>query len=385
KIEKDFATSHLVPTSIYQIAASYSKLGKYPEAKEKYDRLLKLYPENPLASDAQCAIGWTYFYQNKFEEAKTAFQKVISDYPQTEELTPLSYFWIGQCDYNEQKYEEALRTFQTLMEKYPENNLTPEALLKTGECYHKMEKEAESLAAFRRVVKDYPNFESADYAQYKIASYFWEREDYEKAVSEYEKLINDFPKSSYLPDAYYRQGWSFYKLGKFREAELAYSQFIKLLPLFPKEEARRGEVYYRLGESFFGQEKFGEAIDSYKRALQIAKEKSILHNSLYETALCWENLKDWERQGEALEEFITQFPASDLIPQAHLKLANSWLKRNKFAQARDHYTWVVKNSEEAGLKVEAQFRIGDCWFNEKNFERAIEEYLRVPILYSQYK
>ncbi|MBA7643853.1 Cell division coordinator CpoB [subsurface metagenome] len=33
----------------------------------------------------------------------------------------------------------------------------------------------------------------------------------------------------------------------------------------------------------------------------------------------------------------------------------------------------------------AQFRMGTCWFNEKQFEKAIVEYLWAHLLYPQYK
>jgi len=140
-----------------------------------------------------------------------------------------------------------------------------------------------------------------------------------------------------------------------------------------------------LGESLFKQKKFREAIDSYSQALQVTKEKEIILNSLYESALCWENLGNWEKQGEILEKFIERFPEHGLASLAHLKLANSLFNREKIAQAREHYSYVVKTTEESQLAVEAQFRMGDGWFNEKKFDKAIVEYLRVPILYPQYK
>jgi len=334
-----------------------------------------------MAAYAQYAISWTYFHQEKFPEGELASRKVITNYPEEKQLVLSAYSLMGNCQYNQKKYEEALKTFQTLTENYPTSNLVPAALLRMGECYEQIKKENESLSIFRRVVRDYPGFERADFAQWKIASYFIKKEDYKQAVSELETLINHFSQSSYLPDAYYWQGWSFYKLGKFSQAASVYSKFIQFFPRDPL----RGEVYYRLGESLYKQNRFSEAVESYNKALEIAKEKDILHNSLYESALCWESLENWEKEGKALQEFITKFPTSDLIAEAHLKLANSLFRRNKFAQAREHYFWVVQNSENNALAVEAQFGIGNCWFNEKNFDKAIVEYLRVPLLYPQYK
>jgi len=240
----------------------------------------------------------------------------------------------------------------------------------------------ESFSVFRTIARDFADFERADFAQWKIASYFIKKEDYTQAALELESLISNFARSSYLLDAYYWQGWSFYKLDNFPQAVSAYSKFIQFSR---SDDPLRGEVYYRWGESLFKQRKFREAIESYSKALAIAKEKDILEYSLYQTALCWENLQNWEEEGKALQEFISSFRASSLIAEAHLKLANSLFIRDKFFQAREHYSWVVQNSEKDALAVEAQFGVGNCWFNEKDYDKALVEYLRVSLLYPQYK
>ena len=46
---------------------------------------------------------------------------------------------------------------------------------------------------------------------------------------------------------------------------------------------------------------------------------------------------------------------------------------------------MVQNSEKDALAVKAQFGLGNCWFNEKDYDKALVEYLRVPLLYPQYK
>ncbi len=384
KIEESFPSSRLVPTSLYQIAGSYFKLGKYTEARMGYEKFLNLYPDDPMVAYAQYAISWTYFHQEKFAEGELASQKVILNYPGEKELIISAYSLMGNSQYNQEKYAEALRTFQSLAEKYPQSNLVPAALLRMGECYEQLGDDDESFSVFRRVARDYAGFKRADFAQWKIASYFIKKEDYAQAASEFRNLIANFPRSSYLFDAYYWQGWSFHKLDNFPQAVSAYSKFIQFSR---RDDPLRGEVYYRWGESLFKQKKFKEAIECYSEALEILAEteKEFIHNSLYQTALCWENLQNWEEEGKALQEFITRFRTSSLITEAHLELANSLFMRDKFFQAREHYSWVIQNSEKDALAVEAQFGIGNCWFNQKDYDKALVEYLRVPLLYPQYR
>jgi len=89
--------------------------------------------------------------------------------------------------------------------------------------------------------------------------------------------------------------------------------------------------------------------------------------------------------GETFKDFVKRFPQSNLASQAYLKLANSFFYRNLFVEARANYAYVIKTAEESEVSVVAQFRMATCWFNEKQFEKAIVEYLKVPLLYPQYK
>ena len=168
---------------------------------------------------------------------------------------------------------------------------------------------------------------------------------------------------------------------RYQAAQSYYSRFVKLFP----DNPQLGEVYYRLGNSLFMQGKHQEAINSYGKSLKISKERDILLNSLYSTALSWENLGNWTKSAETFQKFLGEYPKSKLVPLAHLKLANSLFQLKKYTQARDHYSWIIKGSEETELAVEAQYRMGDCWFNEKDYDKALVEYLRIPILYPQYK
>ncbi|GAH22642.1 unnamed protein product, partial [marine sediment metagenome] len=149
KIEKNYPTSNLVPTSIYQIAASHFNLGEYDEARQRYQRFLTLYPEDRNAPNAQLFIGWIYFKQTEWEQAKEALQKVILNYPQEEQLHPDAYSLIGECNYNQEKYGEALNTFEILIGKYPNSNFVPHAWLRIGECYEQMNQAEKSLEVFR--------------------------------------------------------------------------------------------------------------------------------------------------------------------------------------------------------------------------------------------
>ncbi|MFA4843122.1 MAG: tetratricopeptide repeat protein, partial [Candidatus Omnitrophota bacterium] len=73
------------------IGAYYKYLGEYEMAIATFERVVNDYPNSSLASIAQCAIGIIYEEKLKdLERAKTAYQKVLSNYPQSPEVEEAS-------------------------------------------------------------------------------------------------------------------------------------------------------------------------------------------------------------------------------------------------------------------------------------------------------
>jgi tol-pal system protein YbgF len=67
----------------------------------------------------------------RYAESARRFQAFISQYPNSE-LTPNSYYWLGESYYVTQNYPISLDTFQKLLAQYPNSQKAPDALLKVG-------------------------------------------------------------------------------------------------------------------------------------------------------------------------------------------------------------------------------------------------------------
>ncbi|HSB06329.1 MAG TPA: poly-beta-1,6-N-acetyl-D-glucosamine N-deacetylase PgaB [Thermodesulfobacteriota bacterium] len=61
------------------------------------------------------------FYREKYEEAMTAFSKIIETFPKSN-LVSYSQYMIGQCYLKMGKYEEAIRQYELYLKTYPEGD-----------------------------------------------------------------------------------------------------------------------------------------------------------------------------------------------------------------------------------------------------------------------
>jgi tol-pal system protein YbgF len=113
------------PQRTYEAAYSDYAGGQYEVAIMGFDTFLKFFPRHPLADEAQLNIGNSLYNAGKFNDAITAYQRVISDHANTESVPP-AHYKLGLA-YNELKQPDlARKAFQTVIDTFP---ASPEATL----------------------------------------------------------------------------------------------------------------------------------------------------------------------------------------------------------------------------------------------------------------
>jgi len=103
-----------------------------------------------------------------FASAREKFQEIVKNYPNFE-LLPNSYFWIGETYYSEKKYEDAILAYEEFLKKYPKHDKAPGALLKEGMAFMELKDRKTAKVVFERVIEKYPKSKEAEIAQQKIA------------------------------------------------------------------------------------------------------------------------------------------------------------------------------------------------------------------------
>lgn len=93
--------------------------GRYELAIQGFQSFIQLFPRLTQAADAQYNIGMSYFNQNKWAEARDAFQKTIQDYPQATERVADAYYKLGQSFEMLKQIDNAKRAYETLIQRFP--------------------------------------------------------------------------------------------------------------------------------------------------------------------------------------------------------------------------------------------------------------------------
>lgn len=157
-------------------------------AVDVFDAVIKNSPYGKYAAVSQYKIGLVLKSLGRYPEAKAEFEKVVSNYPESEWAEPAK-FQIAICtkeisldaNYDQMTTQEAKEKFEEFVKAHPEAELSKEA---EAEADALKEKEAES------------NF---------TAAAFYERQKkYESAKLYYEYVFTNFPKSTWAAKAFER-------------------------------------------------------------------------------------------------------------------------------------------------------------------------------------
>jgi outer membrane protein assembly factor BamD len=132
----------------YQIASIYFDQIESPErgysgaarALEEFERLKKMYPRNPyrevidikiqkcrdIISNYRFLVGEFYYKKGSYNAAINRFEEVLRTYPEYQKEAE-ALFYIGMSYKNLGRKDKALEYFNRLVEKYPNNKFSVDA------------------------------------------------------------------------------------------------------------------------------------------------------------------------------------------------------------------------------------------------------------------
>jgi tol-pal system protein YbgF len=111
---------------MYETSYDDYTAGRYDLAVQGFEAYIQAFPRTSNAADAQYNIGMAYYNMSnapgavpRWGEARDAFQKVISDYPQQTNRVADAYYKLGQTFERLAQIDNARKAYETVVQKYP--------------------------------------------------------------------------------------------------------------------------------------------------------------------------------------------------------------------------------------------------------------------------
>ncbi|MCU0880099.1 MAG: tetratricopeptide repeat protein, partial [Pirellulaceae bacterium] len=281
---------------IYLDGRNYQNGGAFDLAAIEWAKLVKDFPQDPLADKAQHYLGVCLLKLDKPAEAEAALKAVVKNYPKFDlmEDTLLS---LGACQYaqavagKQDHYAAAGATFESLLKQYPKGRYVEEALYFAGESLYAQGKKPE-------------------------------------AVAYYERLVSEFPEGKRLADALYAQGVAQEELGKFAEAGAIYDKFLASFgqsPLATEVKMRKAETVLQAGDAATAGRMFAE--------VAAVKDFAAADHALFRQALCEVKQDRYAEAGALYARIPTEFPQSPNAGEATIAAGRCFHRAEKYGEA----------------------------------------------------
>lgn len=427
-----------LPTTQAIRAASFYNLGRFAEASRAYGELAE---RHPGAKEAEEALFWKARAErqsNRKEAAIASFRAFLEahpDHPQARSARTELADLLGP-----ESVDEAILELRRAIEAATEPATKASLIYKLGWLFKDAGRAEEANVEFQRLVAEHPTHELAGYALVHLADYAYDQEQYLRAEELYRQFLEQFPEHKLRGRAWHFLGWALRRQEKegvreaFAEAEKIYSQNVQA----NLEAENLGQAYLDLGWVRLDLENYAAAAEAFREAAARLPAGELKEEALFRLGFCLYRASDYQAAQDTLQSFHNTYGNSKFHPEALFYLAQvksalagalekptaaAWEqaaadyrlflerypdhtlalearfnlavalqrqatvpeppadKADKLKEALTTYDQVIQQTETE-MAAEAQFHKGECLFHQAQYKQALEEFLRVALLYA---
>ncbi len=219
-------------------------------------------------------------------------------------------------------------------------------------------------------IQNYPQSEDADDARFLIGECALQLKEYDEAIQHYKQIQIDYPDSPLRLDAVRGTATAWFHQGRYEEAIKAYEKIVQ-----QSDDARvTSHSLYLIGESYDNLGLYQKSGEYYDQVLTKYPQSSEAPDALYAKGWSLYRLKKYQAAHDGLTKFVEVHPTHYAVPEAFYRAAESLFNLGNWAKAQDAYQKVINayqnDSQHQQFAIDAQFRLGECYFQQKLMEEA---------------
>lgn len=260
---------------------AFDRSGQHEEARQQYKTVLEKYPLTEWSDDAAYAEALSFISEEQIEAGIEGLKKFLENYPESDNLYP-AQLSLGLVLYQNEQYSEAV----AILRKIWDNRDRPQMWMHTFEALLTVYQEMRFYDAAIRLLRDY---------------------------------IDRFPNAPDLLDRKMDIGQFYLQLGQWDETVRYYKPLIEIA-----DAEREAEMQFYIGEAYYNKKDYRTAILEYLK-VKILGRKTKLDwgvTALYQIALCYEELEDYEGAERMYRQIIKELGEASNYGRAALKKLN---------------------------------------------------------------
>ncbi|MEJ5305078.1 MAG: tetratricopeptide repeat protein [Ignavibacteria bacterium] len=352
----------------YILANSYYKIGKFYEAQVEFQNVVNRYPDSKMVRPAKYGLAWSFYQQNKFEQAHRVFKDLSTG---DDSLAERSLYWLGFISRNLENNQRAIQEFSNYISKYPSSEFTSKAKFQIGLINYELKKYQDAERFLIEVIEDTLDEKTRASAALLLGTISMDRKNFRVAKTNFELAVSLIDENDEdFSDALLGLAISNFYLNNF-DATI----FIANRILSRKNFRDEDKVRFYLAESYFTLNQYNNAIKEYERVIKLTNDELLKELSTYGLIYCNFNTKNYSKVIQLAQQFLDNFTYSKYYNEVKLRLADSYYAQKNFAKASQLYRDYFSDPDARGSDY-VSYQLSQALFRAGNLEGAIDELKR---------
>ena len=362
-----------VKIRLVYLGMAYARQDEIQKAQDYLQQFLMLSANPDFRDIALIELAQIYEQNNNKSLAAESYRNVGKSDPA---LYNRARFKLANLLYESQKFSEAENVYNELSSLVTEKPLKEEVDGKLIICKIKNGK----ISQAEELIKQYKrNFSNADdyFAQFTIefGDYFRRQKDFDKAIRYFKTVKSNYNKSNQVDDAEYFIALTYITLNRNEDAFDILTKFKANYPnsdRYPFAVNTLGSLYYRV-------EKYDEAIAAFKSAINLSKDDELSRLAMSNLIKTYQLTGFWDAAQGLARQYLEKYPQAEDRIDKKMVIAQAFINLNQFQNAVE-YLKSMKLEADSEKEPEIQFYIGEAYLKAGQYEEAIAEFVKIPLL-----
>jgi TolA-binding protein len=348
----------------YRLGESYRAIGNLNAAKNAYDTLLSGFTGGDFVGPAAYRLADIYFQAGNNEMALALFRRASVRMTDPAAVNSAKYF-TARCLENLSSLVEARLTYEDVAAAKENNPYREASILSLARLLSDSGKKAEALAQYETLAKETKNTEVRAEAFVKAALLKIDLGQGEKATADLEQAVKEESTGPWKTIARIGLLRVYYSSGKFKQLIATYSAS----PAdFSGDSLPEVLLLVANAQRQLANHKDARAL--YEQIIKKYPDSTYASQAQYERLVSLYSANDPALAAEA-DKYLAKNPVSEKRDQIALLKAESLYRKQDYAAAATAYAAINLTSLAPNLKAEAQFKLGWCLMQVRNYAQAI--------------
>ncbi len=188
------------------------------ESRDKFSKLIALFPDDPVCAHATYYLGNIHFLLNDVEKAVISLQQVIDNWPNTE-FKSKALYKLGTCYMRTGRMDKAIESFVNLAYHHPDSPLVADAMLTMAQQFSTKKHYDKAVGIGQAFIRKFPQHPKAGRMYLRLAGWLIANQQLAAAADVLDQAEKQMPDSELMPAFLYWHADCIFKTSSSRSNE----------------------------------------------------------------------------------------------------------------------------------------------------------------------